>query len=107
MGLTETPPAPLNMHPSKSNPLTELFNAGIPIALWPRQAAEEDNIHQILYSLLHGGTPESLPIRLRHARSLAGDGDVVRTLTLLWDDYDRIPPQYRALEEEAFDDLNL
>ncbi|MCL4834978.1 MAG: caspase family protein [Caldilineaceae bacterium] len=107
LALTGTPSTQLN----RPTPLTELLEAGIPIALWPRQGAAgppaEDNILQALQTLLHGGTLESLPVRVQRARSLAGENDVPRHLTLLWDDYDRIPPQYSALEEEAFDDLNL
>lgn len=107
LALTDTPPSQLN----RRTPLAELLEAGIPIALWPRQGAAgtptEDSIHQALHTLLHGGALESLPVRVQRARSLAGEGEIPRHLTLLWDDYDRIPPQYSALEEEAFDDLNL
>ena len=35
LGLTDTPPTQLN----RRTPLAELLEAGIPIAIWPRQAA--------------------------------------------------------------------
>lgn len=107
LALTDTPPIQLN----RRTPLAELLEAGIPIAIWPRQAAlnppAEESVHQALHTLLHSGALDSLPVRVQRARRDAGEEDISRHLTLLWDDYDRIPPQYRALEEEAFDDLNL
>lgn len=107
LGLTEMPPPQWGV----PTPLTELLEAGIPIALWPRtfgaDETGEEQIHQALQALFEDGPVKTLPDRMRRARSESTDGDLTRHLVLFWDDFDRIPPAYRELEEEAFTDSNL
>jgi hypothetical protein len=108
LGLTGAPEAKMR----RETPLTELLQAGIPIAVWPRAPKEgplsEENVYKVIHEMLQAETLHNLPDRVKLARrQIQDDADIARHLVLLWDDYDRIPPGFETLETEAFDDLNL
>jgi hypothetical protein len=73
------------------------LSAGIPIALWPRRAAQDHNyIQQIADLFTPGGKMTDLPRLVQHHRreafALDAQEHIGRYLTLLWDDPGRLPP---------------
>lgn len=107
-------------------PLTELLDAGVPSAIWPRpiknEVADEDGVYKVIEKLL-GYPLDELPARVQAVRS-QDKVSVARYLTLFWDDYDHIPPHLQRLtpnvhhlqeqmlddthfHEVPFDDINL
>lgn len=74
---------------------------GIPAMIWCRDPAMAELVQQEVRRLLDNGGLADLPERVRQLRNQAirmGDpaGHPGLSLTLLWDDADRIPPAYRA-----------
>ena len=74
---------------------------GVPVMMWCRDPAIAELVQHEIARLLEGGGLAELPERVRHLRNQAirmGDpaGHAGLSLTLLWDDADRIPRAYRA-----------
>ena len=73
--------------------------AGTPIALWYRNDPVPEEVETHLKELLMQGKLSDIPEYVREMRNDAwveGSG-VGAHITLLWDDYDRIPPEHAAL----------
>ena len=73
---------------------------GVPVMIWCRDQASAELAYQEIRRLLEEGGLADLPERVRQLRNQAiqmGDpaGHPGLSLTLLWDDADRIPRAYR------------
>ena len=77
-----------------------LLEAGTPVAIWPRASqavpTEAAECRSRIASTLAASTLRELPKRLQAVRQDAGHNveHLGNHLTLLWDDFDRIPPKY-------------
>ena len=74
--------------------LSLAIRLGAPIALWPRKMDESDDIQQELSTLLSAGPLESLPEFVRKKREEKWGKEEHKAgynLSLLWDDFNRIP----------------
>ena len=75
----------------------ELFqvsmDGGAPVMVWLRVPdARPEDVEACLAPLLSASPLRELPKRIHQARLDAKKGELVRHITLVWDDYDRLPP---------------
>jgi hypothetical protein len=68
-------------------------DAGAPAMVWIRlREAQFEDAEALLEPLISGGRLAELPHRIHTARRQAREGALARSITLVWDDFDRIPP---------------
>jgi hypothetical protein len=76
-------------HPSGIAHLTNIIDAGVPAVIWPRNCGEDWTILKQHLTTLFDGKPRDLPVRLHESKT---KNLALNHVVLLWDPYDRIPP---------------
>jgi hypothetical protein len=78
-------------HPSAEALVASTIDAGIPAVIWSRSSSScsSDGMNALLRKLLRGRL-DGLPDRLYKARRVGAPS--VESVALLWDPYDRLPP---------------
>ncbi|WP_433207234.1 effector-associated domain 2-containing protein [Dactylosporangium sp. CS-047395] len=81
----------------QNDAFTAALTAGVPVLVWSRHAGLGPTMLDTVLAVAGRFGPGRLPAEVRRIRMLAGVGDDLgRHLSLVWDDADRIPAEFRA-----------
>jgi len=88
-----------SFHSDENDLMLSILDEGIPVALWFREHPDcclnAQDVKQEMKKIISGGTLADLPGLVKTKRMESREkGDIGNHLTLLWDDPNRLPPEY-------------
>ena len=90
------------MQGDPKNPIFYLLHHGAAVLLWPRRTCDSKALERQLRTSFKAKKLATLPQVMHAVRKASAPDSPCREMTLLWDDFDRLPDYARGDDDERF-----